>query len=203
MDRVDTSEATNEPESGGNPGIWRLVALIALVLVGSVGWVILGAMDRQEAEQLVADAHAALDSGDTTTAATNVAKAEKKDPGRGDLVFAKGRLALAMDDQPLAQRLLRQSHERAKNEGWTLLMRAKLAVALAESEANSGDLVRALRVNDSGLARLVDVMDTHLDRDGLDPNAQPTDTEPMAQGVREGLILLRQRGRLAAQRAKA
>ena len=185
--------------------LWMIGGSVTLVLVSVVGWVALQAAGRAAAAKHVAAAHVALDKRDTATAHDRIVRAARQDPERSDLVFARGRLAQATQNHALALTLLRRSETLADDEGWDTMTRGKVARLLADAEVQAGQLDRALRVNDSGLARLSDALDSHFDQDGLDARGRPAGgaAATLAPDVAEGLALLAQRGRIAARRAEA
>ncbi len=190
------------PAPASRSQLWRVVGVVALALSGVVAWFAVKAANHRAAAELVAQAQAALDAGDTATAHSRLLVAAQKDPERADLVFARGRLALAKGDDTLALKLLRRSAGVAAAEDWTGADRGRLALALADAEARAGELDRALQANDSGLARLTDLVDSHLDQDGLRGDGRSAGADASeAPGVVQGLALLAQRGRLAGRRA--
>lgn len=204
MSQAETANST-PPRRDQTRLILSIVAGALLVVGGLVGWLVWQANAQRAAGELVAAAHAALDQGDLQGAETRLTEAEEQDPERADLVFARGRLAQARKDHSLALKLLRRSQQVADDEGWSATNRGKVALALAEAEAQAGQLDRALRVNDRGLSRLTDVLDAHLDQEGLDQRGRPAGgaEASLTSGVSQGLALLAQRGRIAARRAAA
>lgn len=192
----------DEVRSGLSPLL--LVAAAAAVLVlGLVGW--LGWQWRQSSliGDLVQQTQAAIDAGDLSAAEAALAEAVADAPDRADVRWAEGRLAHARGRNEIAVGRLREAWKSALEGRWPVADRALVARELADALATSGDLDGALAVNDRVLADLLPTIDEHLDRDDLGPGGlpRPGSGAPTSPVAMRSLALLRQRGRIAAERA--
>ncbi len=170
-----------EAGAGGQarvPARWIWLAVLVGVAAAAIGWGLRAQGVAAAREAALRDAHEALDRGTTAAAGEALRRFldADGDAAAPEFAWATGRVKAAQRDLPAARAAFAQAAAGAAS--WPLEQQLSLALHRIDAEVGAGEHAAAQQLCDDALSAGASVLDAHLDRDDLGPNALPTGASP-------------------------
>ncbi|MCB9739574.1 MAG: hypothetical protein H6747_09925 [Deltaproteobacteria bacterium] len=201
-DPAPIEERGDGPPPSRPPTPWIVAAVVVTLLVAVIGWRLRAAGSEAALQRALAEAHRALDRGETGTAARALeGQVDEALLDRPDVAWAAARLAASNGDDPRAGALF----DRASGDRSDFLCaeRAALAVHHGSWLLQTGKADHAEARIEETLGRCAGEVDDYLDRGDLDDVARAPEGSDVAPAVAPLLQLLDLRVRVAVRRAEA